>query len=50
MLHSVFKSVFPIDDFSGRASLQFVSYELEPAKYDVEECRERGMTFSSLSR
>jgi DNA-directed RNA polymerase subunit beta len=46
-LHAVFKTVFPIDDFSGRASLQYVSYELEPAKYDVEECRERGMTFSA---
>ncbi|NCG17824.1 MAG: DNA-directed RNA polymerase subunit beta, partial [Rhodobacterales bacterium] len=46
-LQAVFKSVFPIHDFSGRASLQFVSYELEPAKYDVDECRERGMTFSA---
>ncbi|MCB9676495.1 MAG: DNA-directed RNA polymerase subunit beta [Alphaproteobacteria bacterium] len=46
-LQSVFKSVFPIEDFSGRASLQFVSYELEPPKYDEDECRERGMTFSA---
>jgi DNA-directed RNA polymerase subunit beta len=46
-LQTVFKTVFPIDDFSGRASLQYVTYELEPAKYDVEECRERGMTFSA---
>jgi len=46
-LQSVFRSVFPIEDFSGRASLQFVSYELEPPKYDVDECRERGMTFSA---
>jgi DNA-directed RNA polymerase subunit beta len=46
-LQGVFLSVFPIDDFSGRASLQFVSYELEPPKYDVDECRERGMTFSA---
>ncbi|MCO4746325.1 MAG: DNA-directed RNA polymerase subunit beta [Proteobacteria bacterium] len=46
-LQSVFRSVFPIQDFSGRASLQYVSYELEPAKYDVDECRERGMTFSA---
>jgi len=46
-LHAVFKSVFPIDDFSGRASLQYVSYELELPKYDVDECRERGMTFSA---
>ena len=46
-LQAVFKSVFPIDDFSGRASLQYVSYELEQPKYDVDECRERGMTFSA---
>jgi len=46
-LQSVFNSVFPIEDFSGRASLQFVSYELETPKYDVDECRERGMTFAA---
>jgi DNA-directed RNA polymerase subunit beta len=46
-LQAVFKKVFPIEDFSGRASLQFVSYELEQPKYDVDECRERGMTFSA---
>ncbi|HHO54676.1 MAG TPA: DNA-directed RNA polymerase subunit beta [Deltaproteobacteria bacterium] len=46
-LQAVFSSVFPIEDFSGRASLQFVSYELEDPKYDVDECRERGMTFSA---
>ncbi len=46
-LQAVFKSVFPIQDFSGRASLQFVSYELEQPKYDVDECRERGMTYSA---
>jgi len=46
-LQAVFKSVFPIEDFSNRASLQFVSYELEQPKYDVDECRERGMTFSA---
>lgn len=46
-LQAVFKGVFPIEDFTGRASLQFVSYELEQPKYDVDECRERGMTFSA---
>jgi len=44
-LQAVFKSVFPIRDFSGKAELQFVSFELEEPKYDVDECRERGMTF-----
>ncbi|MFZ5478270.1 MAG: DNA-directed RNA polymerase subunit beta [Myxococcota bacterium] len=46
-LQAVFRSVFPIKDFSGKAELQFVSYELEQPKYDVDECRERGMTFSA---
>ena len=46
-LQAVFKSVFPIQDFSHRASLQFVGYDLEIPKYDVDECRERGMTFSA---
>ena len=46
-LQAVFKSVFPIEDFSGRASLQFVAYELEAPKYDEDECRERGVTYSA---
>ncbi len=46
-LNGVFKSVFPISDFNNTASLEFVSYTLEPAKYDVEECRQRGMTFAA---
>lgn len=46
-LQSVFKSVFPISDFNNTASLEFVSYTLEPAKYDVDECRQRGMTFAA---
>ena len=46
-LQAVFKSVFPISDFSGAAMLEFVRYEFEPPKYDVEECRQRGMTFAA---
>jgi DNA-directed RNA polymerase subunit beta len=46
-LQEVFKSVFPIKDFSGRAELDFVRYELEQPKYDVEECQQRGMTFAA---
>ena len=46
-LQEVFKSVFPIKDFSERAELQFVKYELEEPKYDVEECQQRGMTFAA---
>jgi DNA-directed RNA polymerase subunit beta len=46
-LQEVFKSVFPIDDFAGRGRLEFVHYELEEPKYDVEECIQRGMTFAA---
>ncbi|MEQ9608813.1 MAG: DNA-directed RNA polymerase subunit beta, partial [Kiloniellaceae bacterium] len=46
-LQEVFTSVFPIRDFSERAELQFVRYELEEPKYDVEECQQRGMTFAA---
>lgn len=46
-LQSVFKSVFPISDFNNTANLEFVAYTLEPPKYDVDECRQRGMTFAA---
>ena len=46
-LQAVFKSVFPIEDFDRSASLEFESYTLEPPKYDVLECRQRGMTFAA---
>jgi DNA-directed RNA polymerase subunit beta len=46
-LQAVFKSVFPISDFSGSALLEFVKYTFEPPKYDVDECRQRGMTFAA---
>jgi DNA-directed RNA polymerase subunit beta len=44
-LQGVFKSVFPIRDFSGVCSLEFVEYGLGDPKYDVDECQQRGMTF-----
>src|ERR1700739_629057 len=46
-LQEVFKGVFPIDDFAGRGRLEFVYYELEEPKYDVEECIHSGMTYAS---
>ena len=46
-LQETFKSVFPIEDFAGRAKLEFVSYDLETPKYDVEECQQRGLTYAS---
>src|SRR5918994_249552 len=49
-LQEVFKSVFPIRDFAERAALDFVQYELEEPKYDVEECHQRGMTYAAPLR
>ena len=49
-LQAVFQSVFPIRDFSERAELEFVKYDLENPKYDVEECQQRGMTYAALLR
>ncbi len=46
-LQEAFKTVFPIQDFSGQALLEFVKYELEDPKYDVEECQQRGMTYAA---
>ncbi|MDT0682240.1 DNA-directed RNA polymerase subunit beta [Roseicyclus sp. F158] len=43
----VFQSVFPIKDFNETAVLEFVKYELERPKYDVEECQQRDMTYSA---
>ena len=44
-LQAVFKSVFPIKDFTGSASLEFVSYRFSEIKHSVQECIHRGMTF-----
>ena len=46
-LQGVFKSIFPINDFNNTCSLEFVSYSIEKPKYDVDECRLRGMTYAA---
>src|SRR4051795_11287654 len=46
-LQAVFKSVFPISDFSNTALLEFVKYTFEAPKSDVDECRQRGMTYAA---
>src|SRR3984885_3165884 len=45
-LQELFPSVVPIRDFSERAQLDFVRYELETPKYDVEECQQAGMNYA----
>jgi len=46
-LHAIFKSVFPINDYTERATVDYVSYDIGVPKYDVDECSERGMTFGA---
>ncbi len=46
-LQEVFKTVFPIKDFSDTSSLEFVHYEFDDPKYDVEECQQRGITYAA---
>ena len=46
-IKGVFQSVFPIKDFNETAVLEFVSYDLEKPKYDVEECQQRDMTYAA---
>jgi DNA-directed RNA polymerase subunit beta len=46
-LHGVFRSVFPIRDFKGTSELVYLGYALEKPKYDVDECRQRGMSYAA---
>jgi DNA-directed RNA polymerase subunit beta len=45
-LNAVFKSVFPINDFAGTATLEYVSFNFDSPKYDVDECRQRDINYS----
>ena len=49
-LQEVLSTVFPIKDFSDKAEIDFVKYELETPKYDVEECQTRGITYAAPLR
>ena len=49
-LQEAFKAIFPVRDFSERAEVDFVKYELEEPKYDVEECQQRDMTYAAPLR
>ncbi|MDD5306352.1 MAG: DNA-directed RNA polymerase subunit beta [Deltaproteobacteria bacterium] len=46
-LHGVFHSVFPIRDFKGTSELAYLGYAFEKPKYDVDECRQRGMSYAA---
>jgi DNA-directed RNA polymerase subunit beta len=49
-LQAVFNSVFPIKDFNETSELQFVSYQFDRPKYDIDECKQRGMTYAAPMR
>ncbi len=49
-LHSVFQSVFPITAVNGYAEIEYADYELQEPKFNVEECKLRGVTFASTLR
>lgn len=49
-LEDVFKSIFPISDYDGKATVEYVKYELDQPKYEVDECIQRGVNFASPLR
>ena len=46
-IHDALSSIFPVKDYAGRMSLKYISYKLDKPKYDVIECRQRGLTYSA---
>ena len=49
-LENVLQSVFPISDFAGKAQLEYLGYDFDKPKYDIDECRQRGATFAAPLR
>ena len=49
-LNGVFKSVFPVSDYAGNATIEFVKYEFDVPKFDINECRIRGLTYAAPMR
>ncbi|RMF17608.1 MAG: DNA-directed RNA polymerase subunit beta, partial [Candidatus Dadabacteria bacterium] len=49
-LEGVFREIFPISDFNENARLEYISYYLEPPKFDEDECRQKGLTYESVIR
>ncbi|XOV85917.1 MAG: DNA-directed RNA polymerase subunit beta [Pseudomonadota bacterium] len=49
-LHAAFKSVFPIQSYSGSAALEYVSYKLGRPVFDVKECQLRSVTYAAPLR
>ena len=45
-LFKVFQEIFPIEDTRNNYKLEFIDYFIEPPKYSIEECLERGSTYN----
>ncbi len=46
-LEKVFQNIFPIEELSDKATLEYLSFKLEKPKFDVEECKQRDLTYAS---
>ncbi|KMY33679.1 DNA-directed RNA polymerase subunit beta [Lysinibacillus xylanilyticus] len=49
-LREMFRDISPIEDFTGNLSLEFIDYSLGDPKYDVDECKERDVTYAAPLR
>ena len=49
-MREMFKDISPIEDFQGNLSLEFVDYKLEEPKYEVDESKERDVTYNAPLR
>jgi len=49
-LREMFRDISPIEDFTGNLSLEFVDYSLGEPKYDVDECKQRDVTYAAPLR
>lgn len=45
-LYQVFQEIFPIEDTRNNYKLEFIDYFIDPPKYSIEECLERGLTYN----
>src|SRR5271154_5898386 len=49
-LQGVLKSIFPINNFSGTSTLEFVKYEFDRPKFEVDECNQRDISYAASLR
>jgi DNA-directed RNA polymerase subunit beta len=49
-IDEILKDMSPVEDFSGKLSLEFVGFEIDDPKYQLRECQDRDLTFSAPLR